>query len=247
VLIVGLGLFAGILIGAAGIGGVILVPALVHLAGIPVRTAIAAATMSYIATGVAGTFLYAKAKSIKWQMSVWLSVGAIPAALAGALTANFISGTLLEIAIGLLAASSGLHTLFFSRDPTGPDAWSISNSALGSLGAITGFASALTGTGGPLVLVPLLMALDCTVLTAVGLSQFIQLPVSIVATAGNLFGGSLDLALGGLLTLGLPFGVWAGSRIALTMPRQRLRLMVSLLLISVGVLIFARASFYFLS
>jgi hypothetical protein len=55
VLIVGLGLFAGILIGAAGIGGVILVPALVHLAGIPVRTAIAAATMSYIATEVAGS------------------------------------------------------------------------------------------------------------------------------------------------------------------------------------------------
>jgi uncharacterized membrane protein YfcA len=35
----------------------------------------------------------------------------------------------------------------------------------------------------------------------------------------------------------VPVGVWAGSKIALTMPRQALRGMVSLLLIAVGALI----------
>jgi uncharacterized membrane protein YfcA len=239
-IIIGLGLFAGILIGAAGIGGVILVPALVHIADIPVRSAIAAATMSFIMTGLVGTYLYAKAKSIKWGMSGWLSAGAMPAALAGAMAVSFASGALLEIVIGVLAAFSGLHTLFFSKERPSSGARSLSNGALCIIGAITGFASALTGTGGPLVLVPLLMALDCAVVTAVGLSQVVQLPVSLVATGGNFYNGSVDLRLAGLLTLGVPLGVWVGSRIALALPRQVLRRMVSVLLIAIGVLIFGK-------
>src|SRR5579871_1665468 len=111
-----LGVVAGALIGAAGIGGVILVPTLVHFADIDVHTAIAAATMSYIATGLLGTALYAKAKSIRWEMAIWPSVGAVPTALAGALTAKFVSAGVLETAIGLLAVSSGLHTLLVSKE-----------------------------------------------------------------------------------------------------------------------------------
>jgi uncharacterized membrane protein YfcA len=241
-IIIVLGLLAGILIGAAGIGGVILVPALVHIANIPVRAAIAAATMSFIVTGLVGTYLYAKAKSIKWEMSGLLALGAMPAALAGAMAASLASGALLEIVIGFLAAFSGLHTLFFGRERPISGARSLSNSALSLIGAITGFASALTGTGGPLVLVPLLMALDCAVVTAVGLSQVVQLPISLVATGGNFYNGSIDLRLAGLLILGVPLGVWAGSKIALALPREMLRRMVSMLLIAIGVLIFGKAA-----
>ena|SRR5579883_916916 len=114
-LTLGLGMVAGILIGAAGIGGVILVPALIHLAHIDVHAAIAAATMSYIATGLVGTALYDRAKSIKWQMTGFLSAGAIPTALAGALVAHYVSGDWLQTAIALLAASSGMHTLLAGK------------------------------------------------------------------------------------------------------------------------------------
>ena len=189
-----------------------LVPALVHLAGISVHVAIPAAMMSYIVTGLAGTFLYARARSVKWNMAGWLSAGAIPGAMAGAFTANLAPGVLIESLIGLFAALSGLHTLFSRRARHCSEGRPVSNRALCFLGIITGFASALTGTAGPLVLVPLLMALDFAVLTAVGLSQAIQLPVALVATGVNFHSGSLDLKLGGLLALGVPVGVWAGSK-----------------------------------
>jgi uncharacterized protein len=245
-IIAALGLLAGFLIGTAGIGGVILVPSLVYLAGTPILAAISGATLSYILTGLIGTFLYAKAKFIRWDMAGWLFAGATPAALAGALTAHFAPGALLQAVIALLAILSGVHTLVFHRRAAASCTHSISNPALALAGAVTGFLSALTGTGGPLVLAPLLLWLGSPVITAIGLSQAIQLPVSLAATAGNLYAGNLDLRLGGLLALGMPLGIWLGFRLARALPRATLRRAVSLLLIGAGVLILSQVTAQFM-
>ena len=76
----GLGLFAGLLIGCVGIGGVIVVPALTYIAGTPIQSSIAAAMMAYILSGGVGTAVYARKGSIRWSMALWLSAGAMPAA-----------------------------------------------------------------------------------------------------------------------------------------------------------------------
>jgi uncharacterized membrane protein YfcA len=238
VTLVGLGCLAGLLIGAVGIGGVILVPALVYFGGVPIHAAIAGAMMSYLLTGLVGTLVYARAKSIQWNMVGWLWAGAMPAALGGALAANLASPVVLEILIGLLTLSTGLQALLSSVDVKMSEARRISNPVLGCIGAVTGFLSALSGTGGPLILVPILLYLELPVLTAVGLSQVIQLPIALLATAGNLGYGSLDMVLGGLLALGLAFGTWGGATVAHAVPRATLRRMVSLVLVIVGVSIF---------
>jgi uncharacterized membrane protein YfcA len=86
------------------------------------------------------------------------------------------------------------------------------------------------------------MWLELPVLTAVGLSQVIQLPIAVLATAGNFYYGSLDLALGGLLTIGVVWGVWAGAKIAHAVPRATLRRMLSIVLLVVGLLIFIKVT-----
>jgi uncharacterized membrane protein YfcA len=234
-MLVGLGLLAGLLIGAVGIGGVILVPALVYFGSVPIHPAIAGAMMSYILTGLIGTLVYARAKSIRWDMVGWLWAGAMPAALAGAFAANAASPALLEVLIGLLTVSSGLQALFSRAEGDTSGARSISNPTLGAIGALTGLLSALSGTGGPLILVPILMYLNLSVLTAVGLSQVIQLPIALLATAGNFAFGSLDVVLGSVLAIGLALGTWAGAKIAHAVPRAALRRMVSVVLVIVGV------------
>jgi uncharacterized protein len=234
-ILVGLGLLAGLLIGAVGIGGVILVPALVYFGSVPIHAAIAGVMMSYILTGLIGTLVYARAKSIRWDMVGWLWAGAMPAALAGAFAANAASPALLEVLIGLLTVSSGLQALFSGAEGDTSGAPSISNPALGAIGALTGLLSALSGTGGPLILVPILMYLNLSVLTAVGLSQVIQLPIALLATAGNFAFGSLDVVLGSVLAIGLALGTWGGAKIAHAVPRAALRRMVSVVLVIVGV------------
>jgi uncharacterized membrane protein YfcA len=228
-----LGLLAGLMIGVVGIGGAVLVPALVYFGGIPIHVAIAAAMMSYVLTGLVGTLVYAGENSIRWGTAWWLCAGAMPAALAGALAAGSASSLLLEVLIGLLTVASGVYALLAS--PAGDGAHSaISSPALGFIGAVTGFGSALSGTGGPLILIPILIWLDVPVLTAIGLSQAIQLPIALLATAGNFFSGNLNPTLGLLLAAGLAIGTFVGARIAHAVPRKALRRAVAMVLVIVG-------------
>ena len=88
-----LGLLSGLLIGAIGVGGVVLVPALVYFGGIPIHAAIAAAMMSYVFTGLIGTLVYTSKNSIRWSMAAWLCAGAMPAALAEVRVTNLFTVT----------------------------------------------------------------------------------------------------------------------------------------------------------
>lgn len=235
---VALGFAAGLLIGCVGVGGVILAPLLVYAAGYEPAAAIAGATFAYIVSGVVGAAAYARKGSIDWRSALWLWVGAAPAALLGALTVSVAPGEALEAAIGLLALGGGLHALF-SRAPEAQAA-ALRPATLVGVGSCAGYLSALTGTGGPLALAPMLMALGAPVLTTLGLAQAIQLPIATMATAGNVFTGILDLGLGLSLAVGISLGVWIGARMAHALPRETLRRGVSALMLLVGVLLLAK-------
>ncbi len=58
--ICGFSFLVGALIGGVGVGGVLLVPALVYLGGVDIHVAIAAAMFSYLFTGVVGATVYAR-------------------------------------------------------------------------------------------------------------------------------------------------------------------------------------------
>jgi uncharacterized membrane protein YfcA len=98
------------------VGGVVLVPALVYLAGMPIQAAVAAAMCAYLVSGIVGTYAFAKAGSIRWNMTAWMWVGAVPAGFAGALFVNVVPAAFIELAIGMLAAVAGFHALVGRRD-----------------------------------------------------------------------------------------------------------------------------------
>jgi uncharacterized membrane protein YfcA len=83
--------------------------------------------------------------------------------------------------------------------------------------------------------VPILISMRFPVLAAVGLSQPIQLPVAIAATAGNLIYGRVDPILAGILAATLTIGSWGGARLAHIMPRAVLRRIVSVALVLIGI------------
>lgn len=231
----GFGLMAGGLIGCVGVGGVILVPLLAYIGGVDIKVAIAAAMFAYLLSGAVGTFVFARKKSIRWGMTMPLWLAAMPAALAGALAVNVAPVRLLELVIALLTAGSGIHALRGRKVPIADtsDA-TVSTGYLAMAGGVTGFLSALTGTGGPLVLIPILMWAEVPVLTAIGLSQAIQLPIAVLATAGNHFAGTLNVSLGLVIGFGIVFGTWGGAWLAHVLPRETLRRIVAVLLALVG-------------
>eukprot|EP00729_Bicosta_minor_P009005 gene9005-23744_t len=78
---VGIGLAAGCLIGAVGVGGIIVVPSLIEFQSVDddrgVKGAIAAAMFSYIFVGIAGGYAYyRKSDFVVWSSAIWLMIGA---------------------------------------------------------------------------------------------------------------------------------------------------------------------------
>jgi uncharacterized membrane protein YfcA len=231
-----LGTVSGLMIGCIGIGGVILVPALVFLAGIAIHIAIPAAMFAYILSGLVATIVFARNKSIDWGMAIWLCIGGAPAAFAGAWAVSIFDSRLLAGCLGLLTLFSGINSLR-PQNFTVSGNVDVSRGVLLVVGVVTGFLSSLTGTGGPLVLVPILISMKLAVLTSVGLSQIFQLPVAIAATAGNLAYGKLDLVLSAILAVSLSSGSWVGATLAHAVPRTILRGIVSAALVLIGVFI----------
>ena len=101
-------------------------------------------------------------------------------------------------------------------------------------GVATGFGSAITGTGGPLILVPLGIALGLPVLTAVGLSQAIQIPVAAFASIGNWTQGNLNVPLGLTIAAFMVIGTLLGAHVIHRVPVRPIKKVVAVLLIVVG-------------
>jgi hypothetical protein len=167
-------------------------------------------------------------------MTAWTWAGALPCAFAGALLVNVAAPARLELMIGLLTAGSGLYALLARPDARTSRERSLSAPTLTIVGAVTGFLSALTGTGGPLVLVPILVSLEVPMLASLGLAQAIQLPVAAAATGGNVLAGTLDVPRALTLAGGIAVGTWIGAKAAHGLPTDTLRKSVAVVLVLVG-------------
>jgi uncharacterized protein len=227
---------AGLLIGSVGIGGVLLPPALIWLAGFDPHTAAGTASWCFLFTSLVGTTAYARKRALPWRLAVLLTAGAAPAAAAGALTNGIAAAWVLHLALAMLTLGSGVYNLLPRRRAADRE----SLPALGAVlvGAAVGFGSALTGTGGAVLLVPALLSLAITPRTAVAASQLIGLPL--VAFACAAFGADHQIRYGVGTLLGVISGlaVVAGAALAGRLPQHRLRQAASATLVAVGLLLF---------
>jgi hypothetical protein len=235
----------GILIGAIGIGGVLLVPTLTYMLGLGIHVAIATAMFTYLFSGVVGALEYARQNSIHWSMALWLCLGGMPGAYLGAATTWVTPGVILEGVIGFLVLLSGVQALRGPSD-TAESVVNLKPMSLMVIGLATGFGSSITGTGGPLVLIPILIWMQVPILTAVGLSQVIQIPIALLATAGNLTFGRIEWLIGmGIATL-LVLGVVVGARIAHRISRVVLKRFIAFALLLVGAAMLMRTAASFI-
>ena len=81
-----IGLVVGVLIGAIGIGGVLLVPALTCLGGMAIHAA--SAMVAYFFAGSMGAIEFSRQGSIRWSDAAWLAADAMPGAFIGAASAS---------------------------------------------------------------------------------------------------------------------------------------------------------------
>lgn len=237
-----IGVLVGLLIGMMGVGGVLLVPSLTYLGGAPIHTAIVACMASYIVSGIVGAVMYARRGSIRWDMALWVCGGAVPGAYLGAILAVALPAAALELIIAVVIVFAGIDA-WRDKEFRSADSAQLSTIKLLGVGAITGVGSAMSGTGGPLLLVPILLWMNVPVLTAIGLSQVIQVPIAVMATAGNVYHSQVNFVLAGGIAALMVTGVIVGARLAHRLPTTVLKRTISLVLIVVGAAIVVRLGF----
>lgn len=236
-LLLAIAVAVGVCIGAAGVGGVLLIPALQILTPLSVHASMATALFTFIFTGVVGTWLFQRRGSIAWHLTVPLCVGGALFGIVGSLTAARLDGRWLSSVLAVLILLAGVYTVLGGRlRATAPFEGRPGRQriALFCVGALTGFGSGLTGVGGPALAVPMLVLLGFPALVAVGASQVVQIVASVSGSLGNLGLGMVDLRLAALLTLFEVAGVWGGVYLAHRVDPRVLRLAVGLLCIGVG-------------
>jgi uncharacterized membrane protein YfcA len=233
-------LVVGLLIGCVGIGGVLMTPALIYVGGLGFHLAAATSTWAFLFAGAAGTSIYSRHGSIDWRMAVWLWAGVVPAAFAGAWANVALPEGVLMTLLAALMVVTGVDALL-RGSVVEPEARHFGAPTLLAIGALVGFGSALTGTGGAVLLVPILLLLGAPVLASVGAAQAVALPVVVFSTAGYVLYGSVDFVLGTAVGLVAAVGVVVGARIAHAAPATILRRVVATALFCVGLLIAAQA------
>lgn len=238
--LLGLAVLVGVLVGMVGVGGVLLPPGLVALGGLTANEATATSTWAFLFTGVIGTIAYARRGVVPWDMVSRLAVGVVPAAFAGALLGARLPASVVLLGLAALTLSVGALQLGPSaprarRDEPG-------TAALVGIGAAVGAGSALTGTGGPVLLVPVLLVLGVGPLKAVAASQVVQLPVVVAGSAGYLQTGLVDVGLGTLLGGTAAVGVVVGAVVATRVHPTGLRRIVALACIGAGIFLVVRSA-----
>lgn len=233
------GLITGTMIGAISVGGLLLAPILTIFFDMDLHTATATSNFSFLFTGIAGTLAYMRRGTIQKRPVIWLTVGVIPATMLGAWTKSALPPEALSIILASLVIFAGANTLY-KRDTSEIVSIQLTNRQWIGIGAMVGFGSSLTGTGGPVLLLPILMFYGTETLIAVGICQAIQLPIAVFASISFTIQGQIDFPLG--ITLGIiqALSVFIGAEIAHKLPTQVLRQIVAVALIFVGIFLIGK-------
>ena len=217
-------LVVGIFIGAVGVGGVLLIPALMTFSILTVHQAAATALFSFLVTGILGTWLFMRRGSMEWRTSLPVCIGALAFSYLGAAIGIIVPATMLTWIVAAVILGAGLNILLRRTLPR------VENSdrhpsakALFAVGALSGFGAGISGAGGPLFSVPLMLGLHFDPLIAVGTGQVVQIAAALSGSLNNWSHDTIQYSLAVPVTAAELIGVVAGVKLAHVAGAKHLR------------------------
>ena len=237
-------LVVGFFTGAVGPGGILLIPAFVILGGLDIHEATATTLFVFLFTGVLGTWLFYRRGHVYWRIVIPVCIGSVAFSYLGALVNAMVESRLLTIIIAAVIIFSGAYLLLPARRAEGSyrDGYGASEQALLlAIGALSGFGSGLSGAGGAVFSVPLMLIFGFMPFAAIGTSQVLQIVVAASGTVGNLQYGSVDFMAAAWVAVFALAGVVIGVRTAHAASALVQRRMVAGLCVVVGTFMLVRA------
>ena len=252
-------------IGICGIAGFLLPMLYTGGLGFDVTYALALSFLAFLVSGIIGSFNYYKAGNLEVRMSLKLGIGSLIGAIAGVFLQSMIDKSTAKTILYLVVLFSGASILVrmwnekrkadsvsakkvisdgkksASSNPSHPKSIADHMGFLIFLGITTGAICSLSGAGGPVLVMPLLVACGVSARIAVGVALFDSVFIAIPACIGYLSRITWTEILGLLVLIVLThgIGVWLGSRFAGKVPVQGLKIFVAVFSVCIAIYMLA--------
>jgi uncharacterized protein len=238
------GVIGGILSGAFGVGGgILMVPLLIGLAGMDQKRASATSLVAIIPTAIAGSAAYFANGEVDLLVALLVAIGGVAGAYLGAKLLKRIPIVWLRwLFIALLVGIAIRLFLIAPERGAEVEVDVFVGLALVASGLFMGVASGLFGIGGGVILVPLLITgFGAGDLVAKGTSLLVMVPTATVGTITNVRGGMVDVKAGAVVGLAATLASFIGVALAFLVPPQLSGILFAILLIVSAVQLTIRA------
>lgn len=236
-----LGVVVGLVVGGfGGGGGVLAVPALVLVLGLPAHDATTGSVLVVGITAVVGVLTHRH--DVAWRTGLAFGAAGVPAAVLGSLLSR---GTPEPVLLGAFAVLTVVAAVAMLVDPpeehrTGGGTAVAVRTRRGVrvvvAGTAVGFLTGFLGVGGGFLAVPaLVLALRLPMRTAVGTSLLVIVVNAVAATGVRLGDLHPDWTVLGPFTVAAVVGTLAGGRLAARLSGPVLARVFAVLLLGVGV------------
>ena len=238
-------------IGICGIAGFLLPMLYTGGMGFDVTYALALSFLAFLVSGIIGSRNYYKAGNLDVKMSVKLGFGSLIGAVGGVFLQSLIEKSTAKTILYLVVLFSGASILVRmwnekKREKSNSNKVSteIASSTLTDnmafllvLGIVTGAICSLSGAGGPVLVMPLLVACGVSARIAVGVALFDSVFIAIPACIGYLSRINWISVMGllALIIVTHGIGVWLGSRFAGKVPVQGLKIFVAVFSVCIAI------------
>lgn len=231
-IIAAMNLIVGALVGISGIAGFLLPIVFTGYLGMDLSLSLALSFISFLTSGIIGSYRYHKQGQMDIKFGILVGLGSIAGAVLGVKLNFMIPLTTAKLFLYLVVLASGLSILLKKDKKEGDTKASVNPSKeqgyeglLGNkifvllFGFITGAICSLSGAGGPILVMPILVTLGMPVRIAVGVSLFDSIFIAIPACVGYLANcpkeGLLLLCLLSIIcqAIGVFFGAGQAGRI----------------------------------
>jgi len=244
------GFCVGMLVGMTGIGGgSLMTPLLILLFGIHPTTAVGTDLLFAASTKTVGTFVHGVARTIDWALVGLLAIGSVPATVVTLIVLSWFNlrsvtaQHFITIMLGIVLLVTALFLIGgkivrerYADHLNDLDRRSVNVLTI-ALGLVIGILVTTTSVGAGAIGVTVLLLLHpkMPVARVVGSDIAHAVPLTLLASVGHWFLGSIRWTLLGTLLLGSLPGVVAGSYLAGRARDGVVRLALALVLIVVAV------------